>query len=281
LHNESVTKAENRVLSVWKLKMGLSWLLASSNDRWLHPPWLYELYQKAFRSNVEQADWAEFEKRRGELERSQEVLEFQDPGSGRPCRRRVSEQAKQTLLPADACRFLSILAEHLHCSAALELGSSLGITTLYLAGNQRKVVTIEGAKPVSLMAEKNFGQFPDLNIQLLHSRFDVGLASALDRLTTDCAKGPILIWLDGHHQGEATVRYVHLILETLGPRAVFVLDDIRWSPGMYKAWKTLCQSGSWPVKIDLHRMGVLIPNPSLSPGIYTLRPPLSKMRSFR
>jgi hypothetical protein len=71
LHNESVTKAENRVLSVWKLKMGLSWLLASSNDRWLHPPWLYELYQKAFRSNVEQADWAEFEKRRGELERSQ------------------------------------------------------------------------------------------------------------------------------------------------------------------------------------------------------------------
>jgi len=267
-------------LTLWKIKMWLGWLVASKNDRWLHSPWLYKLYQIAFRQKENKLEWMGYEKLRLKLRSSKEVLQFADPGTGNQCVRTVGEQARRTLLPRDACRFLSLLAEQLCCTGALELGTSLGITTLYLAGNQRRVVTIEGAEPVAMKAEQTFKAFPELGIRMVHSRFDAVLDLELERLKAEIMEGPILVWLDGHHQEQATQKYVQGIYGVLGQRAVVVLDDVRWSPGMYKAWKGLCQSGCWSVSIDLHRMGILIASPVLSPGKYKVRPPFTKWLSF-
>jgi len=267
-------------LVFWKMDAGLRWLIASKNDRWLHPPWLFELYQKAFRHLHKEASWPLYEAQRKRLLGSKEGLEFVDPGSGVPCKRTVSFQAKRTLLSVGATEFLAVLAKHLQCSAVLELGSSLGITTLYLAGNHRKVITVEGAAPVAAIAERTFGLFPELNIKLIQSTFDCVLADALQELGISPSKGPILIWLDGHHHEAATEKYIEQIYSALGARAVVVLDDIRWSEGMFNAWQRQCKQGRWRVKIDLHRMGILMADPDLSPGNFTLRPPLKKIGAY-
>lgn len=265
---------------LWKIKMWIGWLIGSKNDRWLHPPWLFSLYQRAFRTKREEDLWGEFETLRREMEQSHQFLTFQDPGSGRLIGRKVSDQAKQTLLPAGACRFLSALADQLKCGAVLELGSSLGITTLYLAGNQRRVITLEGAEPVFSIAKRNFERFPELKIEAIHARFDLALDSVLVNLASDFPSGVILVWLDGHHDEAATETYVGLIFQALGSRAVFVLDDIRWSKGMHRAWKKACESGNWSVCIDLHRMGILISNSEFSSGAYKLRPPIKNWTAF-
>lgn len=267
-------------LAFWKIKMWFAWALASKNDRWLHSPWLFELYQMAFRKKATREEWVGYEQIRLTLKESSEVLEFTDPGSGSLCIRTVGEQAKRTLLTQDACQFLSLLADHLSCTAVVELGSSLGITTLYLADNGRRVVTIEGAEPVAKKAEQTFAQFPELKIKLVQGQFDRVLAQELEALTTENEAGAILVWLDGHHQEQATQDYVELIFQVLGQRAVVVLDDIRWSPSMHKAWIHLCQSGRWSVCIDLHRMGILVANPVLSSGHFKLRPPISSWLAF-
>jgi hypothetical protein len=67
-----------------------------------------------------------------------------------------------------------------------------------------------------------------------------------------------IAFVDGNHQCEPTVEYVRRLLEKSGNKAVIVLDDIYWSRGMQRAWKTII---SWPevqISLDLFHMGVLL-----------------------
>lgn len=266
---------------IWKLRKALQWLFVSQNDRWLHPPWIFSLYQKAFRERINREDWAQFEAHRRTLLRSQRELRFKDPSSGLEQDRTIGQQAARTLLSEGGARFLSILADHTSCCAVLELGSSLGISTLYLAKKNRPVVTIEGAEPIAKEARATFQQFPDLDITLLQGRFDEKLPRAIEILNELPGQKPILVWLDGHHQEQATNQYIEVIVNQFGARAILVLDDIRWSSGMFDAWQKQVGNPHWKMKIDLHRMGVLIAAPNLSPGNFLLRPPLRHIFSFR
>jgi predicted O-methyltransferase YrrM len=268
------------ILIFWKLWKGVQWIIESKNDRWLHPPWLFELYQKAFRNNHKEESWCFYEKQRRILINSEEVLDFIDPGTGFPCKRTVSFQAKRTLLSAGVSEFLAVVAKHLNCNSVLEMGTSLGITTLYLAGDGRRVITIEGAAPVARIAERTFERFPELQIQLMHSRFEFVLADALRELQEASSTGPVMVWIDGHHAEGPTEKYIDQVYSALGARAVVVLDDIRWSAGMFRAWKRQCKMGHWPVQIDVHRIGILIADTHLSPGNFKLRPPLKKIGAY-
>lgn len=268
-------------LQFWKLWKAVRWLFESQNDRWLHPPWIYSLYQKAFRERNIREEWLEFEALRKQLCKSQQEIRFLDPSSGLEQVRTIGQQATRTLLSKGGAQFLSVLTDHASCCAVLELGSSLGISALYLARKNRPVVTIEGAAPIANEARAAFQQFPDLDITLLEGRFDEMLPKAFELLNAIPGKQPILVWLDGHHEGKATNKYIDAIVNQFGTRAIFVLDDIRWSSGMFNAWQQQVHNPHWKIKIDLHRMGVLLAETNLSPGTFRLRPPLKYIFSFR
>lgn len=269
------------LVQIWKLKKALQWLYQSQNDRWLHPPWIFSLYQKAFRERKIREEWAQFEAYRAILRQSQREIRFLDPSNGLEQFRTIGQQASRTLLSQRGAQFLSVLADHTSCCAVLELGSSLGISALYLAQKNRPVVTIEGAEPIANEARATFRQFPTLDITLLQGRFDEMLPTAMAILNKIPSQKPILVWLDGHHQEKATDQYIESIVTHFGNRAILVLDDIRWSSGMFHAWEKQVHNPHWKVKIDLHRIGVLLAETNLSPGTFVLRPPLKHIFSFR
>ena len=45
--------------------------------------------------------------------------------------------------------------------------------------------------------------------------------------------------IDANHTERALLMYVDLLKTKLSPHGVMVIDDIRWSAEMYRAWKRL------------------------------------------
>ncbi|MDR9458281.1 MAG: class I SAM-dependent methyltransferase [Salegentibacter sp.] len=66
-----------------------------------------------------------------------------------------------------------------------------------------------------------------------------------------------LIYFDGHHTKEATLKYFELLLPTAHNDSVFVFDDIHWSRGMEEAWDIIKKHPEVRVSIDTFHLGLI------------------------
>ena len=147
----------------------------------------------------------------------------------------------------------------------LELGTGLGVSTLYLAAGSPGIPlhTVEGHRDradFSAGLIKRCG-FPGVKVH-------VGEMGQVLEEMPPAEGNRLLAFVDGNHRFEPTVRYMRWILDRAGNRdgdeAVVVMDDITWSKEMGQAWKEII---SWPevrVSIDLFHMGILLLRRDLS-----------------
>jgi predicted O-methyltransferase YrrM len=89
-----------------------------------------------------------------------------------------------------------------------------------------------------------------------------------DTLPQACEyEGPFdFVFIDGHHDEAATLRYFEQILPHSTPGAAFVFDDIEWSAGMKHAWATLERHPAVRSHAGLHQLGICITEPLASPA---------------
>ena len=71
-----------------------------------------------------------------------------------------------------------------------------------------------------------------------------------------------VVFLDGHHEGQATR---HLV-DALAPRVrhALVVDDIAWSDGMHEAWMAVQDSKDWRVSVVWRGRGILLKAPHMA-----------------
>lgn len=151
--------------------------------------------------------------------------------------------------------FLYRLAKWLKAKNILELGTSVGISTMYLSGAQpnAKVVSLEGDSQRALLAKHSFDYMGCSNIEVIEGDFDITLPSGLDRLPK-----LDMVFFDGNHSAEPTLRYFKQCLSHIHNQTAFVFDDIRWSNEMFRAWQVIAQHSKVSVSIDLFNIGVVL-----------------------
>lgn len=151
----------------------------------------------------------------------------------------------------------------------VELGTSLGITTAYLAmaDVRNRIVTFEGSPDLVAMAQFNWQKLGIDNVRAIVGNIDDTLPQFVcgtqDRLD--------LVFMDANHTYEATVDYFNRLLPLCGDETIVAVDDIRYSRVMNKAWRQLCQHERVSAALDLGKMGLLFFNPYLDKHIYKLR----------
>lgn len=177
------------------------------------------------------------------------------PRSGRSANvRRISEIARTAVCTPAKGRFLFRQALFSKPQTVLELGTSLGISSLYLraAAPKARLITVEGCPQTAAFArgvyQKVGGTPPDLRV----GAFDELLPGLLAEL------GHIdLLYLDGNHREAPTLRYFEQCLPFAAPDSVFLLDDIYWSAEMRNAWAQLAAHPSVTLSIDVFHTGLL------------------------
>ncbi len=147
--------------------------------------------------------------------------------------------------------FLQLCAEAMGARVVLELGSCVGISGAYLAtaSARPQVITIEASPELARLAAETIARF-SADAVVLQGMFDERLPDALSASID-------LAYIDGHHDGAATLRYVRTIVPHLEPRAWVILDDIRLYREMADAWNTLRTLPGVGAAVDVGRFGLL------------------------
>ena len=151
-------------------------------------------------------------------------------------------------------RLLHRMVEYYEVASVLELGTSLGLTTRYLATAREdvKVQTIEGATAIADFSRKAFEQERLANISILVGDFDSKLPEALLNM-----RGKKLFFFDGNHQYQPTLHYFEEVVKSCGEEDVLVFDDIHWSKEMENAWEEIKKNERVSCSVDLFFIGIV------------------------
>lgn len=210
------------------------------------------------------------EARRAELAASSTPISYMDFGAstrdasetpeemyrGKPVERTVGNLEQRTSKRHRAALLLMKLLRGFKPMRGLELGTCLGISAAYqgaaLALNgQGRLITLDGAEPVAALARETLDGLGIDGVRVTVGRFQDILQDVLND------NGPFdYAYIDGHHDGAATVGYFEQIKPHLTARALLVFDDIRWSASMTDAWERIIADPLVSVSVDLVDMGV-------------------------
>jgi predicted O-methyltransferase YrrM len=224
----------------------------------VHSPFVYDLIERVLRPQDERPEYGAIESLRDDLLRSEQTIRVNDLGAGSHAFdlpiRRVADTARTALKQPRQAQLLFRLARFFDAAEVLELGTSFGISTLYLArgAEEGRVHTIEGCPQTYRIAQHHFEQLRQRNIVPVLGSFRTKLPEVLQRIDR-----VDLAFLDGHHAKEPTLDYFEQCLSKAHNNTVFVLDDIHWSKGMEEAWATIKCHPRVTVTIDLYNMGLV------------------------
>jgi len=251
----------------------LQYLWNSKGPHRVHSPFVYNLYMNQILDDRNYYIYEEIEAIRKQLLKSDDAINWTEFGAGKSIRsnnykRRISHLAKSSLAPPKYARLLHRLSIHFSPKITLELGTCLGITSLYLAKSNSlaEVYTIEANKECAEIAKSSFNKLAATNIQLIQGQFS--------EMLPDFLKGDIIldfIFIDGDHTYESTVNNVNQLIPHLTNNSVLILDDIYWSSEMNKAWQYVKQLPQVTVTIDIYRMGIVFFHQGQSKEHFTLR----------
>lgn len=247
----------------------LGYLLKAKGAQGIHSPFIFELYNKVIKESEKYYEFNAIEQLRERLLRSDQVIEVIDFGAGDKSvvSKRVSDIVLKSAIPAKQGRLLFRLVNFLQPRNIIEMGTSLGISTLYQqkACPQAECITMEGSPGTSEQAGANFRILKADSIKRVVGNFSETLPGVIKNLSfVD------YVFFDGNHRKEATLEYFHQFLPLASEKCVFVFDDIRWSAGMYEAWKEIIKEPQATVTIDLFSFGMVFFNKDTAKNNYQL-----------
>jgi predicted O-methyltransferase YrrM len=240
------------------IKYYFQFLLNSKNEHSLHSPFVFELYTKIIQSKTKFSVFLEIEKLRKKLLKNRSIIHITDFGAGskiyKTNQREIRQIAKNAEKNPKFGKLLFRLIHHFKPSIIFDLGTSLGITTIYESKTyaDSKIITFEGCPATAEIAQQNFDELSCENIEMAVGNIDETLPQKLAQIQQlDFA------FFDANHRFEPTVKYFEQCLEKATEESVFVFDDIHWSDEMHEAWQYIRNHKEVMISIDLFYVGIV------------------------
>lgn len=220
----------------------------------VHSPFVYNLVAHVF-PQQKNDDYSEHpaEDWRTECMTNNTVINVTDFGTGQSGPHKITEIARRAAKRQKQGQLLQRIVRFFEPGKMLELGTSLGITSLYQANERtfEKFISLEGCPETASVARNAFQQY-DLPIELMTGEFDQNLIPALESL----GKADY-VYFDGNHRLKPTLHYFETCLPYKHNNSVFVFDDIHWSAEMEEAWATIKAHPEVRLTIDLFHFGLV------------------------
>jgi predicted O-methyltransferase YrrM len=224
----------------------------------LHSPFVYRLADKIIYDFNAKTVYGEAESIRGSLLNDNRIISVTALGAGSHLNssqtKKICGIARNALKPPKLAQLLYRLTSDLQPRTIVELGASLGVTTVYLqkGAPKAKVYTLEECPQTANTAKEVFKAANLDDIELITGNFDdtlPGLIQNLDRLD--------LMLFHGNQQKAATLKCFEWCLPKVHETTLLIFDDIYRSQGMKEAWQQIKEHPKVTVTIDLFWIGLV------------------------
>lgn len=238
----------------------------------VHSPYVFRYISEVIRPGSPRYLCAPVEELRQSLLKDKRIVQKTDFGSGgqgtHPIKLRCLTRSSS--LPAYRAARLFHLAQFLQADRILELGTALGISAGYLGKSrpEARVVSLEGCPAQAALAREHMDALGLNNVEVVEGEFDQTLEQVLSGF-----EKLDLVFFDGNHRLEPTLKYFRQCLPLAHNDSVFVFDDIHHSPEMETAWKTIIAHPGVTTSIDLFYTGVVFFRKELTRQDFILRYP--------
>lgn len=251
-----------------QLKSYSSYWLLNVDEHSLHSPFFYDFYTKVVKATSEPLSYAET--LRTNLLKSSLSIEVQDLGAGSVLganQRSVKDIATVSLSNQKFSALYARVIDYFQCKQVLELGTSLGINTLYLAQSKlTRVTTFEGAATIAEIARDTFKFAASKNIKLIEG----DIATALPYYLRNSPKIDFA-FVDANHRYKPTLHNFEHLLDASHEKTILVFDDIHLNEEMEQAWEKIKEHELVYATADLYRCGFVFLDPSLNRQHWILR----------
>jgi len=239
---------------LWQILEGLRFYFQASTIYNIHSPLLSSILESIYLSDDLQQPTSQ-KQYRNTLRKSQVIIQEEvGAGSMSSDQNTIAKAIKYSSSSYRKSSFIAKIAQAVQAKNILELGTNLGMTTAVLSyyNPTAEVHTVEGNAQLLLKAKAFFNQSQLNNIHTHCHYFHDFLNSDFDTLRPD------FILIDGDHSYQSTLDYYKIIREKSPNQVCIIFDDIRWSRGMFKAWKEISTKSNATLIVDFYNMGMLL-----------------------
>ena len=243
------------------------------NGHGIHSPFVFDVVSGFFRNKIDVEVVKCIKKLRREMKNDKRIINVNDLGAGsvkgkNGYLRKVSDIAHNSPIPDKYGFILAKMAADFGRPYAIELGTSLGISALYMALSSPdiEVHTIEGCPEIASVAQENFRTAGASNVKLHVGAFDDVLPDLMKE-----KHAPGIVFIDGNHRKEPLMRYFRFAADNAKDDSVVVIDDIHLSREMSEAWEEIKKQPEASVTIDLHRMGIVFFRKGINSNHFVVR----------
>ena len=236
----------------------LKYLLHARDEHSLHSPFVFDFYTNVLKDKTQRSGYTAIEDLRKQLLSDDRTINVRDFGAGakanKNIQRTVSDITRNSLKKPSLAQLFFRIIKFYDYKNSLDLGTSLGLTTAYLANeiSDNQVFSFEGCAETAKIAQESFDKLALKNIEIIVGNIDETLPEKLKEI-------PSLdfVFFDANHRYEPTVRYFEQCLLKAHEGSCFVFDDIYWSAEMKTAWHVIQNHEAVTVSIDLFWVGIV------------------------
>lgn len=225
--------------------------MRAQNASYIHSPFIFEWYN-AVHAPIQENDLSRIESYREFLAKSKDSINLEE--NGQTVLKPIAKRYQSTSISPRYGKLLYQTSKYIRANHFLELGASLGVSAMYLTLSNPSIrgTSIDYMHSSIEFCKARYQELGLTNDQFIQGSFE----EVLPRILSN--DSPLdLVFIDGDHSYEATMNNTQRILPFLSANAVVILDDIRWSAGMYRAWEELKSNADFNYSVDYGRIGLL------------------------
>jgi predicted O-methyltransferase YrrM len=238
----------------------------------IHSPFIFEFITDVLNDRFRYNEYEEVEKIRRKLRSEERTTLYSDYGAGsrrnRPGVVKIKDIARYSAVNKKFGQLLFRIVRYFKPDTVLELGTSLGISTMYMARGSMDttVISIEADRNISEIARMNVFNSGLQNVEVINDRFENALPPLIERVSNK-----LFVFIDGNHEKSPTLQYFNQLLVKSGSGMIMAVDDIHWSAGMSEAWQEIKSNPAVKITLDIFFMGLVFFNRGVQKQNFVIR----------
>lgn len=221
----------------------------------VHSPFVFDFVTKALNKKQDNKQFDDIELYRKAAKKDKTIIKVHDYGAKQGIyTTTISKIANNSLKNRSNAQLLFKIFNYFKPQDCIELGTSLGISTLYIskAISNSKITSIEGCINIASYAKELHLKHKTQNITVVSANINDELSNILRE-----KKFISSAFIDANHTKEATIKYFEEFLPFLNETSFLVFDDIHWSKDMEEAWNHIITNEKVSISIDLFFFGIV------------------------